>query len=229
MITGAGRGLGRALAEKFIAHGDRVVPVVRNDSSVEDLDVDTTIVADLSDATTIAGAVQQADVDEVDILIHNAGVAHIGSLAEQGLEQWRQSLDVNVLAPVELTRVLLPRLRESKGHILFVNSGAGLSAGPVWASYAASKHALKAVADSLRAEERPHGVRVSSLYPSHFDTDMQRQVRDDLGAKYDPARATSVDSIADSIIALVDSPADLVFEDVRVAPPNPLSMSTPKK
>ncbi|MFC4336548.1 SDR family oxidoreductase [Salininema proteolyticum] len=228
VITGAGRGLGRALAEKFIARGDRVIAVVRSEQSLAGLRAAQTVIADLSHPDSLAAPVADAEIERADVLIHNAGVAHIGTVEEQPLEEWRQTMEVNVLAPVELTRLLLPALRRAEGHVVFVNSGAGLSASAQWGSYAASKHALKAVADTLRGEERAAGVRVSSLFPSHFDTDMQRQVREDIGAEYDPKRATSVASVADTVVGLVDAPSDMVFEDVRIAPPNPLSMSAAK-
>jgi NADP-dependent 3-hydroxy acid dehydrogenase YdfG len=128
---------------------------------------------------------------------------------------------VNVTAPAELTRALLPALRAAHGHVVFVNSGAGINAGPKWSSYAASKHALRALADSLRAEERPK-VRVTSVYPSHFDTDMQRSVREQYGSDYDRTRVTSAESIAKTVADLLHSPEDMVVNELRLEPPNPL-------
>ena len=100
--------------------------------------------------------------------------------------------------------------------------GAGISAGPKWGSYAASKHALRALADALRAEEQPNGLRVTSVYPSHFATDMQRSVREQYGSDYDPARATSPASIAKTIVDLLNTPEDMVINELRIEPPNPL-------
>ena len=90
----------------------------------------------------------------------------------------------DLVAPyrAELTRLLLPRLRAERGAVVFVNSGAGLRANPGWASYAASKFALRALADALREEEAPHGVRVCTVYPGRTATPMQQSVRAQEGA-----------------------------------------------
>ena len=89
----------------------------------------------------------------------------LGPVAELDADAWRSQLDVNLVAPALLTRALLPALRAARGTVVLVNSGAGQVAHPTWAAYAASKHGLKALADSLRAEEAEHGVRVTSVYP----------------------------------------------------------------
>ncbi len=89
------------------------------------------------------------------------------------------------MAPAELTRLLLPQLRAARGHVVFVNSGAGLRANPEWGAYAASKHGLKALADALRGEEADHGVRVTSVYPGRTATPMQEKVHRQEGKEYD--------------------------------------------
>jgi NADP-dependent 3-hydroxy acid dehydrogenase YdfG len=221
LVTGAGRGLGRALAEELAAGGDKVIAHARSESALDDVPHDRKLVLDLAEPAAIAAAVAASGIDRLDGVIHNAGVAHIAPVAEQALEWWERSLAVNVTAPAELTRVLLPALRAARGHVVFVNSGAGLNAGPKWSSYAASKHALRALADALRAEEQG-AVRVTSVYPSHFDTDMQRSVREQYGADYDPARATSAESIAKTIVDLLHTPDDMVINELRIEPPNPL-------
>jgi NADP-dependent 3-hydroxy acid dehydrogenase YdfG len=228
LVTGAGRGLGRTLAERFSARGDAVIAHARSESALDGVPHDRKLVLDLADPAAIAGAVAAAGIERLDAVIHNAGVLHVGSVAEETLEWWQRTLTVNVVAAAELTRVLLPALRAAKGHVLFVNSGAGLSSAPRLSSYSASKHALKAIADSLRAEEQANGVRVTSFYPSHFDTDMQRGLRDQYGSAYDVARATSPESIAKTIVDVLDMPADMVVNELRVEPPNPLPIRSQK-
>ncbi|MBO3733572.1 SDR family oxidoreductase [Glycomyces niveus] len=222
LVTGAGRGLGRTLAEQLTARGDKVIAHARSESALDGVPHDRKLVFDLGEPETIAAAVADLGLERLDGVIHNAGIAHIAAVADQPLEQWQQTLAINVTAPAELTRVLLPALRAARGHVVFVNSGAGINAAPKWSSYAASKHALRALADSLRGEEQPNGVRVTSVYPSHFATDMQRSVREQYGADYDPARATSPESIAQTIIGLLNTPADMVVNELRLEPPNPL-------
>jgi NADP-dependent 3-hydroxy acid dehydrogenase YdfG len=222
LVTGAGRGLGRTLAEQLSARGDKVIAHARTESALDGVPHDAKLVLDLAEPAAIADAVAALGLDRLDGVIHNAGIAHIAPVADQTLEWWEQTLTINVTAPAELTRVLLPALRAAHGHVVFVNSGAGITSGPKWSSYAASKHALKALADSLRGEEQPNGVRVTSVYPSHFDTDMQRRVREQYDAAYDRDRATSPESIAKTIVDLFHTPEDMVINELRIEPPNPL-------
>lgn len=221
-MTGAGRGLGRTLAERFSANGDTVVAHARSASALVGVPHERALIADFSDPASLAEAVAAAGIERLDAVVHNAGVLNVAAVAEETLDWWQRSLTVNVIAAAELTRLLLPALRAARGHVLFLNSGAGLNAAPRLSSYSASKHALRAVADSLRAEERANGVRVTTCYPSHFDTDMQRGLRDQYGSDYDPERAMSTESLADTLIDLLNTPADLVINELRIEPPNPL-------
>ncbi|WP_030158069.1 SDR family oxidoreductase [Glycomyces sp. NRRL B-16210] len=220
LVTGAGRGLGRTLAHELDARGHTVIAHARSAAALDGVPYGRAIIADLSEPEGLTEAV--AGIERLDALVHNAGIAHIAPVAEQTLEWWQRTLAINVTAPAELTRLLLPALRAAGGHVLFVNSGAGITAGAKWSSYAASKHAVKALADSLRAEEQANGVRVTSVYPSHFDTDMQRSVREQYGSDYDAARATSAASIAKTIVDVMSTPADMVINELRIEPPNPL-------
>ena len=222
LITGAGRGLGRTLAEQFSARGDTVIAHARSEKALEGVPCDRTLIADLSAPETIADAVAALEIEHLDALVHNAGILHAAPVAGEPLDVWQETLAVNLIAPAELTRCLLPALRAAGGHVVFVNSGAGLGTAPRLASYAASKHGLKALADALRAEEVGAGVRVTSLYPSHFDTDMQRSMREQLSADYDPKRATSVETIAKVVVDVLNMPSDAVVNDMRLEPPNPL-------
>ncbi|THV31338.1 SDR family oxidoreductase [Glycomyces paridis] len=222
LVTGAGRGLGRVLAERLAARGDRVVAHARSAAALEGVPCERALVADLEDPAGLADAVAAAGIERLDALVHNAGVLNVGAVAEESLEWWHRSMTVNVVAPAELTRLLLPALRAARGHVLFLNSGAGLSAAPRLGSYAASKHALRALADSLRAEERGNGLRVTSFYPSHFDTDMQRDLREQYGSDYDRSRAMSAETVAATILGVLDAPEDMVVNELRVEPPNPL-------
>ncbi len=127
-------------------------------------------------------------------------------------------MDVNVLAPAELTRLCLPALRASRGHVVLVNSGAGLRANPGWSSYAASKHALRALADSLRGEERQSGVRVTSIFPGRVATAMQAKVHDQEGKEYDPSDWIAPESVATAVLTALDLPRDAEMTDVTVSP-----------
>src|SRR5204863_10153273 len=101
----------------------------------------------------------------LDILVHGAGTHFLGAVADAPIAQFDQQYRVNVRGPYLLTQLLLPLLRQRRGQIVFVNSTVGLQARAGIGAYAASKHALRAVADALREEVNPDGIRVLSVYP----------------------------------------------------------------
>jgi NAD(P)-dependent dehydrogenase (short-subunit alcohol dehydrogenase family) len=137
-------------------------------------------------------------------------------VAAQGHEVWTRTLAVNTVAPAELTRVLLPRLREERGTVVFVNSGAGLSANAGWASYAASKFALRALADGLRQEEP--SLRVTTVYPGRTATDMQRQTREFEGAPFVAEDYLRPSTVAGVIAQVLATPPDGVVSEVTLRP-----------
>jgi short-subunit dehydrogenase len=218
LITGATGGIGAALARALAGAHDLIL-VGRDPAKLETLRAEVggeTLALDLTRPDTFAEAV--AGLGRVTNLIHNAGVVELGAVADQEHAVWTHTLTVNVVAPAELTRLLLARVRAERGTVLFVNSGAGLRANAEWASYAASKHALKALADALRDEEAPHGVRVTSLYPGRTATDMQRKVRGQEGATYDPAAFVQAETVADAICSVLNLPRDATIPDLSIRP-----------
>lgn len=102
--------------------------------------------------------------------------------------------------------------------MVFVNSGAGLRANAGWGSYAASKFALKALADALREEEAAHGVRVTSVYPGRTATPMQQKVRSQEGAPYTPEAFVRPESVAKLIAFALNAPRDALLPDLSVRP-----------
>ena len=183
-----------------------------------------TLCAALPDASAVALELREPQsfqttlegLGRVDNLIHNAGAVRLGTVLDTGLEIWRELLEVNLLAAVELTRVLLPRLRVAKGQVLFVNSGAGLHANASWSAYAASKFALKAFADALSAEESPNGLRVTTVYPGRTATAMQERVRAEEHAQYEPERYIQPENLASTIRLMLELPRDTVLTQVIV-------------
>lgn len=171
VITGAGSGIGAAVARRLHARGDEIVLHARDAGRAKELAAEfpgaRTLVGDLADPDKLSWAFSHQTLpDRVDSLLHIAGVVDLGAVGDLTPKSWRHQLNVNLIAPAELTRHFLPQLRTTRGHVIFVNSGAGLSAHADWAAYAASKHGLKALADSLRQEEHAAGVRVTSVYPA---------------------------------------------------------------
>jgi short-subunit dehydrogenase len=99
-----------------------------------------------------------------------------------------------------------------------VNSGAGLRANPGWAAYAASKFGLRALADALRAEERPHGVRVTSVFRGRTATPMQEKVHSQEGKAYDASDWVRAATVVDAIVSVLDLPPDATIPEVSVSP-----------
>jgi len=219
LLTGAGSGIGAALAEVLHARGDSLVLLARSPERAEELaaqwDGAQTLVADLTDPRAIAD-LQLPDL--LDSLVHAAGAVSLGPVAELADQQWREQIEVNLLAPAALTRLALPALRSSRGTVVFVNSGAGLHANPQWSAYAASKHGLRALADSLRAEERANGVRVTSVYLGRTATAMQERVHEQEGKAYDAGDWIRPETVADAIRHVLDLPRDATVPDVTLSP-----------
>ena len=223
LVTGAGSGIGAETARRLSERGDRLVLLARSDERAADL-ADAfpgaqTLVADLSDPERLAEALAgQSLPDRLDTLVHAAGVVELGAVAEQAVSAWRRTLDVNLVAAAELTRLLLPALREARGHVVFVNSGSGLRANPGWASYAASKFGLRGLADALRGEEGGNGVRVTSVYPGRVATPMQEKVHAHEGKEYDASEWIQPGSVASTILVAIDLPRDAEVTDLTVRP-----------
>jgi NADP-dependent 3-hydroxy acid dehydrogenase YdfG len=217
LVTGASRGIGAAVAAALAASHD-VLLGGRN------LDALTRLApalpgarpwpVELTDTDAVAAAV--AGIDSLAVLVHSAGVAELGPLAETPAEVWRRTFDLNVVAVAELTRLLLPALRAARGHVVLINSGAGRHTNPGWGSYAASKFALHAYADVLRAEEP--ALRVTTVYPGRTATDMQRAVRAAEGAPYQPDEYLRPESVAAAVLTAVHAPADAHVTELVLRP-----------
>ncbi|KEF33188.1 short-chain dehydrogenase [Deinococcus sp. RL] len=218
LVTGATGGIGTALARALAQTHDLILQG-RGGERLEALCAELGAVPlplDLTRPDTFAPAL--AALSRVTNVVHNAGVVELGAVAEQEHATWTHTLAVNVVAPAELTRLLLPRLRAERGAVVFVNSGAGLRANPGWASYAASKFALRALADALREEEAPHGVRVCTVYPGRTATPMQQSVRAQEGGAYQPDAYLTPETVAVTLRFVLEAPRDAVLTDVTVRP-----------
>jgi NADP-dependent 3-hydroxy acid dehydrogenase YdfG len=223
LVTGAGAGIGAAVAHALSARGDQLILLARSDARAEDLRSafpgSRTVVADLAEPEGLADALSGQELpDRLDSLVHVAGFVELAPVGEASASSWRRTVDVNLLAPAELTRLCLPALRAATGQVVFVNSGSGLRANPVWSAYAASKHGLRALADSLRAEEKDAGVRVTSVYPGRTATAMQEKVHAQEGKEYDPADWIRPESVATAVLTALDLPRDAEMTDVTVRP-----------
>lgn len=219
LLTGAGSGIGSVLARRLHERGDELVLLARSEERASELRAAyagaRVLVADLA----WPESVEALDLPErLDSVVHAAGVVDLGTVGELSVEDWAGQLRVNLVAPAALTRVALPALRAARGTVVFVNSGAGLTAHPGWSAYAASKHGLRALADSLRGEEAAHGVRVSSVYPGRTATPMQEKVHRQEGKEYDATDWIRAETVADAIVGLLDLPRDATVPELVIRP-----------
>jgi len=219
LVTGSARGVGAATARALSATHDLLLGGRDTDALralAAELPGATPWAAELTDDHAMAQAT--ASITRLDVLVHAAGVARVATLESTSAQQWRATMDVNVVAVAELTRLLLPALRAARGHVVLINSGAGLRANPGWGAYAASKFALRALADTLRAEEEANGIRVTSVHPGRIDTDMQRQVRADEGGAYDASQYLTAQTVAGAVLTAIQTPADAHLTEVVLRP-----------
>jgi NAD(P)-dependent dehydrogenase (short-subunit alcohol dehydrogenase family) len=182
LVTGAARGIGRAIVDHLASTGWDVIAGVRND---QDADAITkahpqrvsAVILDITDAGHIAKLAKSLP-ERLDAVINNAGIAVAGPVETVSPDRWREQLEVNVIGQLAVTQAVLPQLRKARGRVLFVSSVNGRIATPMLGPYSASKFALEAAADALRIELRAWGISVVLIEPAQTDTDMWRTAED---------------------------------------------------
>jgi NAD(P)-dependent dehydrogenase (short-subunit alcohol dehydrogenase family) len=178
LVTGAGRGIGKSIVEHLAARGWDVVAGVRNErdaaavAAVNPQRI-SSVILDVTDAGHIA-ALDESLPETLDAVVNNAGIAVGGVMETLSPDDWRKQLEINVIGQLAVTQAVLPRLRKSRGRIVFISSVSGKIVMPLVGAYSASKFALEAAADALRMELSPWGIRVALVEPGNTDTDMWR-------------------------------------------------------
>ncbi|WP_244647024.1 oxidoreductase [Sphingomonas sp. CFBP 8760] len=178
-ITGCSTGFGRALAERVLARGWRVVATARDAARVADLadgadDRVLAVALDVTDPAQVAAAVTTAEArfGRIDVLVNNAGYGYQASIEEGEDDEIRAQFEANVFGLFALTRAVLPGMRtRGSGHVINITSVAGLVGFPGSGYYAASKHAVEGFTDALAAEGAPIGIRATCVEPGPFRTD----------------------------------------------------------
>ncbi len=182
LVTGAGRGIGKSIVEHLATRGWDVIAGVRNErdaATVTALSPQrvSSVILDVTDAGHIA-ALQESLPERLDAIVNNAGVVVSGPMETVSPDEWRKQLEINVIGQLAVTQAVLPRLRRSRGRVVFISSVNGRLSMPLIGAYCASKFALEAAADALRMELRPWHIGVAIVEPAQTDTDMWRTADD---------------------------------------------------
>ncbi|MGB6130432.1 MAG: SDR family NAD(P)-dependent oxidoreductase [Acidobacteriaceae bacterium] len=227
VVTGASSGVGRAIALALSREGARVTAVGRSADGLaetvsaahEDGPI-TAAQADLTSEEDLQTLLRHLlQWDGVDILIHCAGAFRQANMEQAPVDDLDLQYATNVRAPYRLTQVLLPQLIAARGQVVFINSSVGLSAKRAGVGqYAASKHALKAIADSLREEVNPQGVRVLSVYLGRTATPMQEAVHRIEGKAYNRASLLQPEDVASTVICLLALAPSAEVTDISIRP-----------
>jgi NADP-dependent 3-hydroxy acid dehydrogenase YdfG len=226
LVTGAGSGIGRAIALALAREGLHVHLVGRDVAKLARTAAcahgkTTALAADLATREGIAAA-GAACGPQLDLLVHSAGTYLRGPMTATTGAEWSALDAVNLHAPILLTSACLPALRAASGQVVFVNSSAGLRAGPGIGAYAAGKHALAAAVDVLRQELNPDGIRVLSVFPGRTDTPMQQAVLAAEGRSAGPGALMQPDDVAAMVMAALRLPRTAEVTDIVMRPMRPL-------
>jgi NADP-dependent 3-hydroxy acid dehydrogenase YdfG len=228
LVTGASQGIGKAIALQLATAGAGLCLVGRDPEKLDAVEAQaravtgevSTFRADLTvdgDLQTLCSGVRR-DVRRLDILVHCAGLHARGPVAEAPSEQFDALYGANVRAPYALTQALLPLLREARGQIVFINSSVGLQAPANAGQFAATQHALRAVADSLRQEVNADGIRVLSVYPGRTATPRQATIFQLEGRPYEPQRLMQPEDVATMVVHALCVPRTAEVTDISIRP-----------
>ena len=228
VVTGASGGIGRATACALAAQGMSVCLTGRDAGRLQDAATEIgprapqVLIhpADLSTDEGIRGLVARVGTDlrRIDVLVHAAGTIHLGNIESCGWNDLDEQYRINLRAPFLVTKAFLPMLKETRGQIVFVNSAAGVSAGADNGLYAASKHALRSLAGSIRDHVNPYGIRVVSVFPGRTATAMQEAVHRFEGRRYAAAELVQADDVADLIVGALTLSRTAEVTEVMVRP-----------
>ncbi|MCW5315428.1 SDR family NAD(P)-dependent oxidoreductase [Nostoc sp. KVJ3] len=226
VVTGASSGIGKAIAVEMATQGAVLCLVGRRletlkaiaqtvqETSPRSKSYQVDLACD-EDIQKLIVSIQQ-DFGQVDILIHNAGIFSMGAIATTPVAEFDQQYRTNVRAPYLLTQALLPILKIQHGQIVFINSNVRASAN--LGHYAATKHALKAIADSLREEVNIDQVRVISVFPGSTATPLQAKIHEMEGKIYYPERLIQPEDVATVVINALSLPPTAEVTDISIRP-----------
>ncbi|RAJ82042.1 3-oxoacyl-[acyl-carrier protein] reductase [Chitinophaga dinghuensis] len=229
LITGAGKGIGKAIALALAIEGVDVALMGRTASTLEEVAaavrkhgvkaaVATANVGNLEEVENAIASLT-SELGPIDILINNAGIAAFGSFMELSPAQWEEIIQVNLLGAFYVTRTVLPSMIERKsGDIINISSTAGQRGAPLTSAYSASKFGLLGMTESLMLEVRKHNIRVSALTPSTIATDMAKELQLTDG---NPDKVMQPEDLAEFVVAQLKLNRRVVVKSAGLWSTNP--------
>ena len=219
LITGASRGIGRAIAQKLAApdvtlllHGRDTVALAETCKAVESTCARVVkLIHDLATEKEVAALISQVGSEPIDILVNNAGIAVVKPFREITPDEWQQTLSVNVTAPFRLMQRFAGQMPpgSSMVNILSVAAKTGFAN---WSAYCMSKFALEGLSQSIREELREHCIRLVNIYPAATNT----EIWDDVAGDWPRKRMISPEQVADAVAFAIAQPSDVLIENITL-------------
>jgi NADP-dependent 3-hydroxy acid dehydrogenase YdfG len=227
LVTGASRGIGAAAARGLARHGARVALLARGEHALrtlaDEIGGDALVVPcdvrDLGAVERAVGTLTESLDGGPDIIVNNAGAFIIAAAHKTSIDDFRATLEINLIAPFALVRAFLPAMRQrARGHVVTIGSIADRAIYPGNAAYSASKYGLRAMHEVLRAELRSTGVRASLVSPGAVDTALWDEIDPDNQPGFTPrVQMLSPDAVADAVLFVVTAPATMNVDELRLS------------
>jgi NADP-dependent 3-hydroxy acid dehydrogenase YdfG len=228
IVSGASSGIGRAIALGLAREGTSLCLLGRNKEQLQATAQTASSSSpkvrlyqvDFSSEQDLSYLIQrlEQELEYVDVLVHAAGDIVLGDMNSSTIDEFDRQYKINLRAPYLLTQKLLPRVKARRGQVVFINSSMGVQARANVGQYAATKHALKAVADSLRNEVNPDGVRVLSIYAGRTASAMQENIHRLEHKAYDPQLLLQPEDIASVVVNALTLPRTAEVTDIHIRP-----------
>jgi NADP-dependent 3-hydroxy acid dehydrogenase YdfG len=228
IVTGGGTGVGAAIALALAAAKAHICVIGRSSEPLQSVVAKARsnggtadfYQADLGDAAELDRviALLTRDLERVDVLVQNAAYHASGRIEEASVQDLDRHYRVNLRAPFTLTQGLMPMLKACRGQVVFINSSSGVTAKPTTSQYDATKHALKALADSLRSEVNGAGIRVLSLYLGQTASGMQSRIHAAKALPYQPEHLIQSEDVASIVLHALCLPETAEVTDIHVRP-----------
>jgi NAD(P)-dependent dehydrogenase (short-subunit alcohol dehydrogenase family) len=220
LITGASRGIGRAIAQKLAApdttlllHGRDTVALAETCKLVESNCAQVVkLIHDLATEKGVANLISQVGSQPLNVLINNAGIAVVKPFREITSEEWKQTIGVNVTAPFLLMQSFAGQMPPGSS-IVNILSVAAKTAFPNWSAYCASKFALEGLSQSIRQELRDHCIRMINIYPAATNTEIWNAVAGD----WPREKMMSAEEVANTVAYALSRPADVAVENITLS------------